>query len=109
MKIKVVGLKRSEGIIEETKSTYKGYKLFCTYQSLDPYTIGEEVGEKFFSDKLLGGVVPQPGDEFEVLVDPFDGRIKAVNPVVKFKGAPHGANNYSAKPDVKADGNGTTK
>ena len=106
MKIKVVGLKRSEGLIEETKSTYKGFKLFCTYQSLDSDTIGEEVGEKFFSDKLLGGLVPQPGDEFEVLVDPFDGRIKAVNPVVTFKEAPHAANNYSAKPEDKTNGNG---
>ncbi len=109
MKIKVVGLKRSEGIIEETKSTYKGFKLFCTYQSLDPDIIGEEVGEKFFSDKLLGGLVPEPGDEFEVLVDPFDGRIKAINPVIKFKEAPHAVNNYGAKPEGKINENGTAK
>lgn len=119
--ITVRGLKRSEGIIEETKSTYKGFKLFCTYKSLDPDTIGEEVGEKFFSDKLLGGIVPEVGDQFELLVDPFDGRVKSVVPVVKFKGfkdAPHASasepsRDYSAKPEDKNgnanNGNNTAK
>ena len=110
--ITVRGLKRSEGIIEETKSTYKGFKLFCTYKSLDPETIGEEVGEKFFSDKLLGGIVPEVGDQFELLVDPFDGRVKSVVPVVKFKGfadAPHAASvptNSGVKSEDK-NGNAT--
>lgn len=109
MKIKVVGIKRSEGIVEETKQPYKGFKLYCTYPALESDVIGEQVGEKFFSDKLLGGVVPQIGDEFEVINDPFDGRIKAVNPIVKFKDAPHAVthNNYNApKPEGKDNGNG---
>lgn len=115
--ITVRGLKRSEGIIEETKSTYKGFKLFCTYKSLDPETIGEEVGEKFFSDKLLGGIVPEVGDQFELLVDPFDGRVKSVVPVVKFNGfkdAPHASapstpQTHNSPAQNASNGNNTAK
>ena len=95
MIITVRGLKRSEGVIPETKSTYAGWKLFFTYKSLDPDTIGEETNEKFFSDRTLGGIVPNVGDKFEVVVN-FEGKIASMNPVIENK-----AHNYSNNATTK--------
>ena len=88
MIINIHGVKRSIGKTENGAS-YSGWKCFFSYQALDPEVNGHEVGEKFLSDKLLSGLVPQPGDKFEIIYN-FEGRIMSLKPIIEPKG-----NNYS--------------
>lgn len=88
MVINILGVKRSAGKTENG-ATYSGWKCFFSYQALDTNVNGHEVGDKFLSDTLLNGLVPQPGDKFEMVYN-FEGRIMSLKPIIEPKG-----NNYS--------------
>ena len=81
MQIEIVGVKRSTGKMENGAS-FSGWKCFLKYKALDPQINGCEVGDKFFSDRILGGLVPQPGDKFDIAYD-LDGRVKSVKPIIE--------------------------
>ena len=87
MTIEILGVKRSAGKTD-SGSAYSGWKCFFAYPALDPQVNGREIAEKFFSDNVLNGIVPQPGDKFEIIYS-LEGRLTSVKPVIEPKG-----NNY---------------
>lgn len=83
MQIEIVGVKRSTGKMDNGTS-FSGWKCFFTYKALDPQINGCDVGDKFFSDQILNGVVPQPGDKFDIVYN-FEGRLMSVKPIIEPK------------------------
>jgi len=78
MKVKVLGYRYAEGTSKKNNRPYKGFFTSIAYEQ-NGYT-GEKVEERFFPAEVLQGIVPQPGDEFEVQVD-FAGYVTAVRPL----------------------------
>lgn len=84
MIVTILGVKRSAGTTADGKG-YSGYKCNFSYPALDPEVKGQETDKKFFSDKVLKGIVPEENDKFELTLN-FEGRIVSLKPVVEFKG-----------------------
>ena len=82
MRVTVVGSMYKEGVSKKTNKPYAAFFTSVTYQQ--PGYAGVKAEEFFLTKQVLEGVVPQPGEQYDLEFD-RNGFVSSFKPVVNAK------------------------